>query len=139
MRLLPDCQLKERCLVCGEQADALWSGKKTIAVCGNCAEHVLPGLIAEAISLPAGGGAYYAAKAALVRVERRFWMVFAARSLRSGERCTSCGERDFLEAAANRHLAPLLGSGEKEQREGVRALVEEQVQALHRMRGVKVR
>ncbi len=58
----------ESCFSCQEEADAMWMGAHELFICRECAERILPALLADAISQ-----SNFDPADALQRAEARYW------------------------------------------------------------------
>lgn len=65
------------CFNCGAPADAMWTGRATVEVCGGCATDVLPALIADAVSASRNATTHY--MDAVDKIKATFWQAVAAR------------------------------------------------------------
>lgn len=75
-------QTQSRCMFCGQHPHAFWQGMHgAISVCTNCAEEVLPALIADSVLVTNHPREYAAGNAtnSWIKCERRFWKAFASR------------------------------------------------------------
>jgi hypothetical protein len=70
------------CDLCGNAGAVYWTKEKTVVFCRECALHILPRLIADAVDLPRDKFAMDGAKRAWAIAEKEFWRSFASRLAR---------------------------------------------------------
>jgi hypothetical protein len=74
-------RVRDTCAVCGYTGDVgVWHGQPehTLAICGQCAQHVLPALLADAIDQPCHMAGL---EHTLNQVQIGFWKAMTARLL----------------------------------------------------------
>jgi len=81
-----DDNIKNKGVLCSfcddKKPSAFWYGSKYIYVCENCALHVLPHLIADAVNLRGSNDSAFAAKTKVPKILKNFWRGIALRILR---------------------------------------------------------